>query len=125
MYIKTFVAALIFAVVTPVLSLAFSPALPFVTPSTTQAFLLEEVLVERPASGDMVIRMDLRLYVESDVTIEIRDALGKQFFTTQSVYPEGKQQIRVGVGGLPQGAYFVKVSTELESQSSMVLLEKP
>ncbi len=87
--------------------------------------MLEEVLVERPASGDMVIRMDLRLYVESDVTIEIRDALGKQFFTTQSVYPEGKQQIRVGVGGLPQGAYFVKVSTELESQSSMVLLEKP
>ena len=73
--------------------------------------------------GSTVV-MDIKIYIESEVRLEIRNALGHKLFESMAVYPEGNRQVKVKLGDMEQGLYFVKVSTDLDSQTEMVILEK-
>ncbi len=120
--LKFFLVAAILVLATAVRSNPILVSDIFPSPS----FDLVAVSIESEGMGTFpMVRVDLKLYVETEVRVEIRDALGKKCYETTAFYPEGDQQIRVGIGGLNQGAYFVKVSTELEEKSDMILLEKP
>jgi hypothetical protein len=68
--------------------------------------------------------MDIKVYIESEVKLEIRNALGHKLFESMAVYPEGNRQVKVRLGDMEQGLYFVKVSTDLDAQTEMVIVEK-
>ncbi len=70
------------------------------------------------------VEIALDLHIESEVKVEIRDALGKKLFESLAIYPEGKQEVKVSIGNMEQGLYFIQLSTDLESQTQMVLIEK-
>lgn len=75
-------------------------------------------------SLNSTVVMDIKVYIESEVKLEIRNALGHKLFESLAVYPEGNRQVKVRLGDMEQGLYFVKVSTDLDSQTEMVILEK-
>lgn len=75
-------------------------------------------------SPNSTVVMDIKVYIESEVKLEIRNALGHKLFESMAVYPEGNRQVKVRLGDMEQGLYFVKVSTDLDSQTEMVILEK-
>ena len=75
--------------------------------------------------GERVVTIDLTLFIESEVVVEIRDALGRKLFESEATYPEGDRQIKVGVGDMIQGLYFVRVSTDLDEKSEIVIVERP
>lgn len=75
-------------------------------------------------SNNSTVVMDIKVYIESEVKLEIRNALGHKLFESLAVYPEGNRQVKVKIGEMEQGLYFVKVSTDLDSQTEMVILEK-
>ena len=88
---------------------------------------LNEVSVSSAPSGiqgERVVTIDVKLYVESDVMVEIRDALGKKLFASEATYPEGDRKIKVGVGDMIQGLYFVKVITDLDEIQEIVIVEQ-
>lgn len=75
--------------------------------------------------GERVVSIPVKLYIESGVKVEIRDALGYMKFESEATYPEGENDIRIGVGNMDQGLYFVRVSTDLDEQSVIVIVERP
>ncbi|MDX2247676.1 MAG: hypothetical protein SF052_12905 [Bacteroidia bacterium] len=77
------------------------------------------------AFGERVVSIPVHLYIESEVKVEIRDALGYMRFESETTYPEGESDIRVGVGNMEQGLYFVRVTTDLDEQSVIVIVERP
>lgn len=75
--------------------------------------------------GERVVSIPVHLYIESEVTVEIRDALGYLRFESEATYPEGESDIRIGVGNMDQGLYLVRVTTDLDEQSVIVIVERP
>ncbi len=100
--------------------LSYSPAIPFLLEN------LEVLGAGQPDSKSVnsTVVMDIKVYIESEVKLEIRNALGHKLFESMAVYPEGNRQVKVKLGDMEQGLYFVKVSTDLDSQTEMVILEK-
>ena len=74
--------------------------------------------------GERVVSINVKLYIESEVIVEIRDALGSMLFASEATYPEGDRQIKIGVGNMVQGLYFVRVKTDLDEISEMVIVER-
>ena len=70
------------------------------------------------------VQLKVELKIDSEVKVEIRDALGIKLFESTAVYPEGEQQIKIGIGDMSQGLYFVKLFTEFEEKTKVLLIEK-
>ncbi len=71
-----------------------------------------------------VVSFPLHIYIESDVTVEVRDAWGEVVFNSESTYPEGDREIRVSMGRMDEGLYFVRVGTDLDELSEMVIIDR-
>lgn len=84
---------------------------------------VEQLAGSQPSKSPTIV-VKLQLFIESEVGVEIRDALGHVLFESTTIYPEGEQKVKVKIGDMDQGVYFVKVNTALESQTEMVVLEK-
>ncbi len=76
------------------------------------------------ASEPEVVTFPIHIYIESEVTVEVRDAWGEMVFNSESAYPEGDREIRVSMGRMDEGLYFVRVGTDLEELSEMVVIDR-
>lgn len=76
------------------------------------------------ATEPEVVTFPLHIYIESEVSVEVRDAWGEVVFNSDSNYPEGDREIRVSMGRMEEGLYFVRVGTDLEELSEMVIIDR-
>lgn len=76
------------------------------------------------ATEPEVVSFPIHIYIESEVSVEVRDALGEVVFNSDSKYPEGDREIRVSMGRMEEGLYFVRVGTDLEELSEMVIIDR-
>lgn len=76
------------------------------------------------ATEPEVVTFPIHIYIESEVTVEVRDAWGEVVFDSDSNYPEGDREIRVSMGRMEEGLYFVRVGTDLEELSEMVIIDR-
>lgn len=76
------------------------------------------------SSEPEVVSFPIHVYIESEVSVEVRDALGEVVFHSDSKYPEGDREIRVSMGRMEEGLYFVRVGTDLEELSEMVIIDR-
>ena len=86
------------------------------------------ITVESPASADQakgegnLLAINMDLYIQSEVAVQIRDAFGKIVFQSEDIYEEGKQDVRVKLNGLERGIYFLSVRTPWEEKKDMLVL---
>lgn len=76
------------------------------------------------ATEPEVVTFPIHIYIEAEVTVEVRDAWGEVVFNSESAYPEGDREIRVSMGRMEEGLYFVRVGTDLEELSEMVIIDR-
>ena len=100
--------------------LALNPSLPVHT------LTIDESLGQGGVNPDgaRAVSIPVQLHTESAVKIEIRDALGMKRFESEGTYPEGEREIRIGMGSMDQGLYFVRVSTYWEEKTEIVIVER-
>lgn len=76
-----------------------------------------------PATAE-VVSLDMTFATESIVTVEVRDALGQVLVSSQVIYPAGKRTVKVSLGEVEEGVYFVQAATEEEAKSQMVVIDR-
>ncbi|MEL6674008.1 MAG: hypothetical protein AAFR61_17525 [Bacteroidota bacterium] len=74
--------------------------------------------------GARGVAIPVLLYTESDVKVEVINALGHLKFSSEARYPAGHREIKVGMNSMRQGLYFIRVTTYWDEQSKIVILEK-
>ena len=77
-----------------------------------------------PVPAAEVVSLDMTFYTESLVTLEVRDALGQVLFASQVIYPAGERAVKVSLGEVADGVYFVRAATDLEEQTQMVVIDR-
>ena len=73
---------------------------------------------------ERTVAIPIKLHIESEVNVEIIDALGRKKFQLETLYPEGDQEVKVRMGQMDQGLYFVRVTTDLDEISQVVIIER-
>lgn len=73
---------------------------------------------------ERTVAIPIQLRIESEVNVEIIDALGRKKFQLETLYPEGDQEVKVRMGQMDQGLYFVRVTTDLDEISQVVIIER-
>ncbi|GAB4412315.1 MAG: hypothetical protein OHK0039_18230 [Bacteroidia bacterium] len=71
-----------------------------------------------------VVSVDMHLYTETEVQVEVRDAFGQLLFRSETIYPEGDRNVRVALGQIEDGVYFVRVETDLATHSEMLVVDR-
>lgn len=114
----------------PLLVFAVIPLFSFATQSAPtgaeppQAYSIALSYFGQGASEPEVVTFPIHIYIESEVKVEVRDAWGEVVFLSESAYPEGDREIRVSMGRMEEGLYFVRVGTDLEELSEMVIIDR-
>lgn len=90
----------------------------------TKVILDDKISEEKPDAGSRMVAIPINLYSASEVKIEIRDAFGNTQFESEAIYPEGENRIRVGVGNMQEGLYFVKLSSAWEDVKEIIIVER-
>lgn len=75
-------------------------------------------------SGTRMVAIPITLHSASEVSLEIRDAFGNTQFESEAIYPEGENKIRVGVGNMQEGLYFVKLNSAWEEVTEIIIVER-
>ncbi|MFP4228003.1 MAG: T9SS type A sorting domain-containing protein, partial [Salinivenus sp.] len=77
---------------------------------------VEELALEKvypsPASGQATVR--LAVPEQQEVRVELYDVLGRSVRTVAEGEMEGREEVRVDLGGLSSGTYFVRLRAEGE-----------
>jgi len=98
--------------------------------ASSQSLPVTKVIIEEnksegvPDLGSRMVAIPINLYSASEVKIEIRDAYGNTQFESEAIYPEGENRIRVGVGNMQEGLYFVKLSSSWEEVTEIIIVER-
>lgn len=98
--------------------------------TSTQTLPVTKVIIDEtksegvPGSGTRMVDVPIHLYTASEVKIEIRDAFGNTQFESEAIYPEGDNKIRVGVGNMQEGLYFVKLNSAWEEVKEIIIVER-
>lgn len=122
MHLKIFLLAFILVIFSA--NQAFSQ-LSFTSPNALKGLVLVSEQGEPKEKGKLSsVHLKVELKIDSEVKVEIRDALGMKLFESMAVYPEGEQEVKVSIGDMSQGLYFVKLLTEFEEKTEMLLIEK-
>lgn len=90
----------------------------------TKVILDDKISEEKADAGSRMVAIPINLYSASEVKIEIRDAFGNTQFESEAIYPEGENRIRVGVGNMQEGLYFVKLSSAWEDVKEIIIVER-
>lgn len=90
----------------------------------TKVIIDEKLSPENTDMGSRMVAIPINLYSASEVKIEIRDAFGTTQFESEAIYPEGENRIRVGVGNMKEGLYFVKLSSAWEEVKEIIIVER-
>ncbi len=121
---------LLFRALSLVLFFGFSPlflsasSLPSGTEPSPRELTLAITWFGQGGTEPEVVTFPIHIYIEADVKVEVRDAWGEVVFNSQSAYPEGDREIRVSMGRMEEGLYFVRVGTDLEELSEMVIIDR-
>lgn len=108
----------------PLILTASSATPSVVEPSEPDQITLSLSWIGQGATEPEVVTFPLHIYIESEVSVEVRDAWGEVVFNSDSNYPEGDREIRVSMGRMEEGLYFVRVGTDLEELSEMVIIDR-
>ena len=103
----------------PLFLSASTPAGDSSVPSEPVAVSVQLSWFGQGATEPEVVSFPIHIYIESDVSVEVRDAWGEVVFNSESTYPEGDREIRVSMGRMDEGLYFVRVGTDLEELSEI------
>lgn len=99
--------------------------------SLTQSLPVTKVLIQDATQeeagvpvGSRMVAIPINLYAASEVKIEIRDAFGNTQFESEAIYPQGENKIKVGVGSMQEGLYFVRLSSAWEEVKEIIIVER-
>ncbi|MEL6252921.1 MAG: hypothetical protein AAFR87_12985 [Bacteroidota bacterium] len=98
--------------------------------TSTQSLPVTKVIIDEtqsegiPASGTRMVAIPINLYAASEVKLEIKDAFGNTQFESEAIYPEGENNIRVGVGNMQEGLYFVTLHSAWEEVKEIIIVER-
>jgi len=115
----TFLLVSIFSLSAQVELLTSNQSLP-----VTKVILDEKMTEGGLDSGTRMVAIPITLHSASEVSLEIRDAFGNTQFESEAIYPEGENKIRVGVGNMQEGLYFVKLNSAWEEVTEIIIVER-
>lgn len=83
----------------------------------------DQPALSAPATAEAV-SLDMTFHTESLVTLEVRDALGQVLFSSQVIYPAGERQVKVSLGEVEEGVYFVRAATDEQEKTEMMVVNR-
>ena len=72
---------------------------------------------------NVVLNVETLNTIKRSIGVSIKDAFGNTQFESEAIYPEGENNIRVGVGNMQEGLYFVTLHSAWEEVKEIIIVE--